>query len=84
VIKVLTPHFLVCKVINVLSSFSITTNVPPIAAGGFPTGQISRFWFLSSFAVQDYEKAVNKANSAAGQAPLAAMCCACCATNSQM
>jgi hypothetical protein len=34
-----------------------------IAAGG----QISRFQVSSSFTVQDYEKAVNKASSAAGQ-----------------
>jgi hypothetical protein len=33
-----------------------------IAAGG----QISRFQVLSSFAVQDYEKAVNKASNPAG------------------
>jgi hypothetical protein len=57
---------------------------PQIAAGGVSNREISRFQVLSSFAVQDYEKAVNKASSAAGQAPLVAMCCACCATNSQM
>jgi hypothetical protein len=37
-------------------------NGPQIAAGG----QISRFQVLSSFAVQDYEKVVNKASSPAG------------------
>jgi hypothetical protein len=37
-------------------------NGPQIAAGG----QISRFQVLSSFTVQDYEKAVNKASSPAG------------------
>jgi hypothetical protein len=44
----------------------MTANGLQIAAGG----QISRFQFLSSFTVQDYEKAVNKAST-----PLAAMCC---------
>jgi hypothetical protein len=45
-----------------VSFFSLTDNGPQIAAGG----QISRFQVLSSFAVQDYEKAVNKASSPAG------------------
>jgi hypothetical protein len=39
--------------------FKLTHNGPQIAAGG----QISRFQVLSSFAVQDYEKVVNKASS---------------------
>jgi hypothetical protein len=50
-------------------SSKVAANGLQIAAGG----QISRFQVLSSFTVQDYEKAVNKPSSPAGSNVLLAV-----------